>query len=215
MMTIHKKLVEDAHLNEARGETQRQKQRQLEESREGRRAELEVLTTLQTCASEADVQVLVQGPSAFSERRQPLQRIKQQLDHLKKVRKWPLPRLTGLKKQALIDILLKVVTEVAASEAQAAVDSEAAAAAEVPSAAGAPTAEGTSAAAAAAPAAEGTSAAAAAAAPAAEVAAAATAAAVTAHAPAHKRAPPPLFTNCLGSKRARLMSQAGGPTVGT
>ena len=192
MMTIHKKLVEDAHLNEARGETQRQKQRQLEESREGRRAELEVLTTLQTCASEADVQVLVQGPSAFSERRQPLQRIKQQLDHLKKVRKWPLPRLTGLKKQALIDILLKVVTEVAASEAQAAVDSEAAAAA-----------EGTSAAAAAA------------AAPAAEVAAAATAAAVTAHAPAHKRAPPPLFTNCLGSKRARLMSQAGGPTVGT
>ena len=172
MMTIHKKLVEDAHLNEARGETQRQKQRQLEESREGRRAELEVLTTLQTCASEADVQVLVQGPSAFSERRQPLQRIKQQLDHLKKVRKWPLPRLTGLKKQALIDILLKVVTEVAASEAQAAVDSEAAAAA-------------------------------------------ATAAAVTAHAPAHKRAPPPLFTNCLGSKRARLMSQAGGPTVGT
>ena len=192
MMTIHKKLVEDAHLNEARGETQRQKQRQLEESREGRRAELEVLTTLQTCASEADVQVLVQGPSAFSERRQPLQRIKQQLDHLKKVRKWPLPRLTGLKKQALIDILLKVVTEVAASEAQAAVDSEAAAAAEVTSAA-----------------------AAAAAAPAAEVAAAATAAAVTAHAPAHKRAPPPLFTNCLGSKRARLMSQAGGPTVGT
>jgi hypothetical protein len=191
-MTIHKKLVEDAHLNEARGETQRQKQRQLEESREGRRAELEVLTTLQTCASEADVQVLVQGPSAFSERWQPLQRIKQQLDHLKKVRKWPLPRLTGLKKQALIDILLKVVTEVAASEAQAAVDSEAAAAA-----------EGTSAAAAAA------------AAPAAEVAAAATAAAVTAHAPAHKRAPPPLFTNCLGSKRARLMSQAGGPTVGT
>ena len=177
MMTIHKKLVEDAHLNEARGETQRQKQRQLEESREGRRAELEVLTTLQTCASEADVQVLVQGPSAFSERRQPLQRIKQQLDHLKKVRKWPLPRLTGLKKQALIDILLKVVTEVAASEAQAAVDSEAAAAA--------------------------------------EVAAAATTSAVTAHAPDHKRAPPPLFTNCLGSKRARLMSQAGGPTVGT
>ena len=203
MMTIHKKLVEDAHLNEARGETQRQKQRQLEESREGRRAELEVLTTLQTCASEADVQVLVQGPSAFSERRQPLQRIKQQLDHLKKVRKWPLPRLTGLKKQALIDILLKVVTEVAASEAQAAADSEAVA-----------TAEGTSAAAATAPAAEGTSAATATA-PAAEVVAAATAAAVTAHAPAHKRAPPPLFTNCLGSKRARLMSQAGGPTVGT
>ena len=202
-----------AKVNAAKGNARIAHQQQLQTAREGRKLERDALAALNTCATIEDISTLLAGPSRFSDKAQPLKRILQQLKHMKEVKKFNIPKLTGLKKADLLALLNKVVADraaVVAAEAALAQVAEAAAAVEAAAAEAAAAAEPD--AAAAAIAAPGAAAAAAPAAPA-HAAPAAAAADRTMSTPGiregSRRRPAATWErSTMGSKRARLLQSS-------
>lgn len=112
--------LRDARINAADGVARIAHQQHLQEARAGRQVERENLALLATCATEEDINTLLTGPSPFSEQDQPLKRLKQQLNHMRVVKNYNVPKVSALKKQQCIQALRTVIAEVSAASAAAA-----------------------------------------------------------------------------------------------